>query len=72
MWKRPHYISLKHKITLKYQEHTIEMVKALQQLDSKTVIEGNVHGLKALLLVLDLITILQHKAPAFKMTSTLK
>jgi len=47
-------------------------VSALDKLDADEVIEGNVHGVKAVLLVLDLVLILQHRAPAFKQTHNLK
>ncbi len=72
LFKRPHYIGLKHKLALKYAEHNAEMVAAIQTLNPVEVIKGNVHGVKALLLVLDLLQILQNKAPAFKLTSNLK
>jgi hypothetical protein len=72
LFKRPHYMSLKHKIALKYSKHTAEMVAAIETLNPTDVIKGNVHGVKALLLVLDLLVILKHKAPAFKLTHNLK
>lgn len=72
MFKRPHYIVLKHKIALKYTDHTADMVAAIQTLKPYEVIQGNSHGVKAILLILDFLVILQHRAPAFKLTSTLK
>jgi len=72
LFSRPHYINLKQGIALKYKDHTIQMVHALNKLDPVEVVDGNLHGVKAVLLVLDLITKLQHKAPAFQMTNTLK
>jgi hypothetical protein len=58
LFRRPHYIGLKHKIALKYSNHTAELVAAIQTLCPADVIKGNVHGVKALLLVLDLLVIL--------------
>ena len=72
LFRRPHYMVLKHKIALKYSEHNAELVAAIQTLNPTDVIRGNVHGIKALLLVLDLLQILRNKAPAFKLTSNLK
>lgn len=58
MFKRPHYIVLKHKIALKYTDHTADMVAAIQTLKPYEVIQGNSHGVKAILLILDFLVIL--------------
>ena len=58
LFRRPHYIILKHKIAIKYSDHTAEMVSTIQTLNPIEVIKGNIHGVKAILLLLDLLVIL--------------
>jgi aminoglycoside/choline kinase family phosphotransferase len=55
LFSRPFYIELKYKLATEYKTHSDLLATALSKVCPEQVCQGNTHGVKAMLMLLDLV-----------------